>query len=72
MELYKIPLLELVSGFYDTLKSISQGFASIDYKILDFEDGKVLKQHIVFEDKIGRIRDIEINSKGEIFLINAV
>ena len=36
---YKIPLLELVSGFYDTLKSISQGFASIDYKILDFEDG---------------------------------
>ena len=44
---YKIPLLELVSGFYDTLKSISQGFASIDYKILDFEDGNLDKLDIV-------------------------
>ena len=34
---YTIPLLELVSGFYDSLKSISQGFASLDYKILDFK-----------------------------------
>ena len=38
---------------------------------LDFENGKVINQHVVFEDKIGRIRDIEVNSKGEIFLINA-
>ncbi|MBS82606.1 MAG: glucose dehydrogenase [Gammaproteobacteria bacterium] len=37
---------------------------------LDFVDGKVKKQHIVFEDKIGRLRDIEINSKGELFIIN--
>ena len=44
---YKIPLLELVSGFYDTLKSISQGFASIDYKILDFEDGNLVKLDIL-------------------------
>ncbi len=38
---------------------------------LDFEDGKVINQYVIFEDKIGRIRDIEVNSKGEIFLINA-
>lgn len=38
---------------------------------LDFEDGKVKSQHVVFKDRIGRIRDIEVNSKGEIFLINA-
>ncbi len=44
---YKVPLLELVSGFYDTLKSISQGFASIDYKILDFEDGNLVKLDIL-------------------------
>ena len=44
---YKIPLLELVSGFYDTLKSISQGFASINYKILDFEDGNLVKLDIL-------------------------
>ena len=38
---------------------------------LDFEDGKVKSQHVVFKDRIGRIRDIEVNSKGEIFLINS-
>mgnify|MGYP001227377600 FL=1 len=37
---------------------------------LDFQDEKVIKQHVVFEDKIGRLRDIEINSKGELFIIN--
>ena len=38
---------------------------------LEFENNSVKKEHIVFEDDIGRIRDIEINSKGEIFLINS-
>ena len=38
---------------------------------LEFENDYVIKQHIVFEDDIGRIRDIEINNKGEIFLINS-
>ena len=44
---YTIPLLELVSGFYDSLKSISQGFASLDYKILDFEVGNLVKLDIL-------------------------
>ena len=44
---YQIPLLELVTGFYDSLKSISQGFASLDYKILDFENGDLVKLDIL-------------------------
>ena len=44
---YQIPLLELVSGFYDSLNSISQGFASLDYKILDFENGDLVKLDIL-------------------------
>ena len=44
---YTIPLLELVSGFYDSLKSISQGFASLDYKILDFQKGNLVKLDIL-------------------------
>ena len=43
---YKLPLLELVNGFYDSLKSISQGFASLDYSILDFESGNLVKLDI--------------------------
>jgi len=47
---------------------------SLKYKTLyrlNFENNKVESEHIIFEDRIGRLRDIEVNSKGEIFLINA-
>ena len=47
---------------------------SLKYKTLyklRFKNNKVLSQNIIFEDLIGRIRDIEVNSKGEIFLINS-
>ena len=49
---YKLPLLELVTGFYDNLKSISQGFASLDYEILDFEDGNLAKLDILVNGQI--------------------
>ena len=35
---------------------------------LDYKDGKVQDEDVIFERK-GRIRDVEINSKGEIFII---
>ena len=38
---------------------------------LDFENGVIKDQYIVFENLIGRIRDIEINNNGEIFLIDS-
>ena len=40
---YSVPLLELVSGFYDTLKSISQGFATFDYKIVSFKKADLVR-----------------------------
>jgi GTP-binding protein LepA len=49
---YKLPLLELVTGFYDNLKSISQGFASLDYEILNFEDGNLAKLDILVNGQI--------------------
>ena len=45
-------------------------FLNLDYK-LKFKNNKILDQDIIFEGLIGRIRDIEVNSKGEIFLINS-
>lgn len=44
---YRMPLLELVTGFYDSVKSISQGFASLDYQILEFEIGDLVKLDIL-------------------------
>ncbi|MCD6283743.1 translation elongation factor 4 [bacterium] len=34
--IYEIPLIELISGFYDKLKSVSSGYASLNYKLKEF------------------------------------
>ena len=40
---YSIPMNEIVVDFYDTLKSISKGYASFDYEPTDFKQGDLVK-----------------------------
>lgn len=40
---YEIPLNELVLNFYDRLKSITKGYASIDYEFLDYRESDLVK-----------------------------
>ena len=44
---FEIPLSEIVFDFYDRLKSISRGYASFDYHIIDFRPGKLVKMDIL-------------------------
>ncbi len=44
---YEIPLIELIIDFYDKLKSISSGYASIDYKLIDYRVSDVVKLDIL-------------------------
>jgi len=37
--------------------------------VLHRENGQFTQEELIFKDEIGRVRDIEINSKGEIYLI---
>ena len=37
---------------------------------LDYEDNKIIGEEIIFNDKIGRIRDFEIDVKGNIYLVS--
>jgi len=44
---YKLPLAEMVIDFYDRLKSVSRGYASMDYELTDFCAGDVVKLDIL-------------------------
>ena len=58
------------NAFPEWKNSLLVGSLKFQYlSILKREDGVFKKEEIIFKNKIGRIRDIEINSKGEIFLI---
>jgi GTP-binding protein LepA len=47
MLVYELPLNEVVFDFYDRLKSISKGYASFDYQIMDYEPGDLVKMQIL-------------------------
>ena len=43
---YEMPLAEIVFDFYDRLKSVSRGYASLDYEFLDFRPEHLVKLDI--------------------------
>ncbi len=44
---YKLPMNEMVMDFYDRLKSISKGYASLEYELMGFEDSDLVKLDIL-------------------------
>src|SRR3989339_450309 len=48
---YTIPLSELIIDFYDKLKSISQGYASINYEIGEYKEAKLERVDILIADE---------------------
>ncbi len=44
---YEIPLIELIIDFFDKLKSISSGYASIDYSLIGYRTTDVAKMDIL-------------------------
>ncbi len=44
---FHLPLNEVIFDFHDRIKSISQGYASFDYEIIDYQVGKLDKVNIL-------------------------
>lgn len=65
---YEMPLSEMVTNFYDSLKSISSGFASLDWEFLDFREVDAVRVDIlVGGEKVDALSTIVFRPKAESF-----
>lgn len=64
--LYEMPLAEMVTDFYDKLKSASSGFASLDWDFLEFREVDAVRVDIlVGGEKVDALSQIVYRKKAE-------
>ncbi|MDP2633015.1 MAG: translation elongation factor 4 [Candidatus Curtissbacteria bacterium] len=61
-----IPLLDLIVGFYDQLKTVTSGYASLDFELADYRPAKLVKLDIlVNHEPIEGLAQIVPSEKAE-------
>ena len=62
---FELPLGEVIFDFYDRLKSISRGYASFDYEVIDMREEDLVKVDILLNgDKVDALSLIVHRSKA--------
>ena len=63
---YEFPLAEMITGYYDKLKSVSRGYASMDYDFLGYKAGDFVKVDIlVKENQVDALSFISIRESSQ-------
>jgi len=50
--IYEMPVAEIITDFYDKIKSLSRGYGSLDYEMLDYRCASVVKLDILINGDI--------------------
>jgi GTP-binding protein LepA len=61
---YDVPLNEIVLDFYDRLKSVSRGYASLDYHLAGYQESKLVKLDILVSGDPVDALSLIIHSEG--------
>ena len=63
---FELPLAEIVFDFYDRLKSISRGYASFDYQMIDFRASDLVKMDVLLNgDPVDALTALVHRTKAE-------
>ena len=63
---YEFPLAEMITGYYDKLKSVSRGYASMDYDFLGYRSGDFVKVDIlVKENQVDALSFISVRETAQ-------
>ena len=49
---YDIPLAEVIIDFYDRIKSVTKGYGSLDYELLDYRPTRIVKLDILINGEV--------------------
>jgi len=52
MVVYELPLNEIVLDFYDRLKTLTRGYASLDYEYLDFRESQLVRLNVMINGEV--------------------
>jgi GTP-binding protein LepA len=63
---YELPLMSLLTRFFDNLKSLSNGYASLDYTLTDYRPADIVKVSIIVnKEEVAPLAFLEIRERAE-------